>query len=66
MARQQLIALIRKLSYREGKFTLSSGKESSFYVDIKNVSLHPRGAKLVGQMAWQELKKSGVDLAAIA
>jgi orotate phosphoribosyltransferase len=53
--REELIRLIRKLSYREGKFTLASGKESSFYVDIKNVSLHPEGAALIGELAWEQL-----------
>lgn len=53
--RQNLIALIRRLSYREGKFVLASGKESSFYVDIKNVALHPEGARAIGQMTWSLL-----------
>ncbi|MBI3541826.1 MAG: orotate phosphoribosyltransferase [Deltaproteobacteria bacterium] len=53
--RGELASLIRKLSYREGKFTLASGKESSFYVDIKNVSLHPEGARLIGRLTWQLL-----------
>lgn len=50
-----LVALLTDLAYREGKFTLASGKESSFYVDVKNVSLHPRGARLIGQLAWERL-----------
>lgn len=52
---QELVKLIRKLSYKEGKFTLASGKESSFYVDIKNVSLHPQGARLIGRLTWEKL-----------
>lgn len=51
--KQKLIDLIRRLSYREGHFILASGKESSFYVDIKNMSLHPEGAKAIGQLTWQ-------------
>lgn len=53
--KQKLVSLIRKLSYREGKFTLASGKESSFYVDIKNVALDPEGAKTIGELTWQLL-----------
>ncbi|MEW6056526.1 MAG: orotate phosphoribosyltransferase [Bdellovibrionota bacterium] len=49
--KQNLMDLIRKLSYREGRFVLASGKESSFYVDIKNVALHPEGALAIGQLA---------------
>lgn len=53
--KQNLIGLIRKLSYREGKFILASGKESTFYVDIKNVALHPEGARAIGQLTWSLL-----------
>lgn len=56
--KDDLIGLIRKLSYREGKFTLASGKESSFYVDVKNVSLHPQGARAIGRLAWELLDAS--------
>lgn len=53
--RNELAGLIRKLSYREGNFTLASGKQSDFYVDIKNVSLHPEGARLIGKLTWELL-----------
>lgn len=53
--RAALAQLIRKLSYKEGRFTLASGKESSFYVDVKNVSLHPEGAQLIGRLCWELL-----------
>lgn len=53
--KERLIGLIRKLSYREGKFVLASGKESSFYVDLKNVTLHPEGARLISRLAWKLL-----------
>lgn len=53
--RTKLASLIRKLSYKEGRFTLASGKESTFYVDIKNVSLHPEGARTIGQLTWELL-----------
>lgn len=47
----QLIGLIRKVSYREGDFTLSSGKKSSFYIDLKATTLHPQGAYWIGEAA---------------
>jgi orotate phosphoribosyltransferase len=53
--REQLISLIRKLSYREGDFTLASGKKSKFYIDLKATTLHPEGAKLIGQVATREI-----------
>lgn len=47
----QLVSLIRKLSYREGHFTLASGKQSNFYVDLKATTLHPEGAYWIGEAA---------------
>lgn len=45
--------LLRTLAYREGRFKLASGKESTFYVDVRNVSLHPIGAKMIGDLACE-------------
>ena len=52
----QLTRLVRKLSYREGDFTLASGKQSKFYVDLKATTLHPEGAYLIGECAYALLK----------
>ncbi|MEO5970887.1 MAG: orotate phosphoribosyltransferase [Bdellovibrionia bacterium] len=52
----ELTLLIRKLSYREGDFTLASGKKSNFYVDLKNTTLHPDGAYWIGKAALEVLK----------
>lgn len=53
----QLTRLVRKLSYREGDFTLASGKKSKFYVDLKATTLHPEGAYLIGECAYELLKR---------
>ncbi len=58
LGHEKLVELIRKLSYKEGKFILASGKESSYYVDIKNVSLHSEGAQAIGRRAWDLLDPS--------
>src|ERR1700759_4101419 len=47
----ELVQVIRKLSYREGDFTLASGKKSKFYIDLKATTLHPDGAFLIGEAA---------------
>ncbi len=52
---QQLIQIIRARSYREGDFTLASGRKSKFYVDIKTTALHPEGAALIGELAYLQL-----------
>ncbi len=58
--RSRLLRLIRKLSYREGDFTLASGKKSKFYIDLKATTLHPDGAYLFGEVAYALLKEQGV------
>ncbi len=53
----ELLRLIRKLSYREGSFTLSSGKKSAFYIDLKATTLHPDGAYWIGVTAWERIQQ---------
>jgi orotate phosphoribosyltransferase len=52
-----LTRLVRQLSYREGDFTLASGKKSRFYVDLKATTLHPEGAYLIGECAYELLMR---------
>ncbi len=47
---QEFVILIRKLSYEKRQVTLSSGKQSDFYIDMKNTLLHPRGIWLASQL----------------
>jgi orotate phosphoribosyltransferase len=63
--RNQLIALIRKVSYREGDFTLASGQKSSFYIDLKATTLHPEGAHLIGELAVQTIAAKGLEVQAV-
>lgn len=44
-----------------GDFTLSSGKKSDFYVDCRRVTLHPKGAKLIGRLILEKIKGLKVD-----
>jgi orotate phosphoribosyltransferase len=46
--RRRLLALIRERSFRTGKFTLASGEESNYYVDLRTLTTHPAGAFLSG------------------
>ena len=56
----QLTRVVRKLSYREGDFTLASGKKSKFYVDLKATTLHPDGAHLIGEATYALLTQKGI------
>lgn len=56
-AREKLLQIILEKSYREGDFTLVSGAKSTFYIDMKATILHPEGAKALGVMATEWMKK---------
>jgi orotate phosphoribosyltransferase len=47
--RQRLKEIILEKSYRQGKFKLSSGLESDFYIDGKQTTLSAEGAYLCGK-----------------
>jgi orotate phosphoribosyltransferase len=58
-SRKRLFDLISERSFRRGRFTLASGKESAYYFDSKPTMLHPEGAALLAELIVEELK--GVD-----
>lgn len=45
---QSLIDLMEKESLQRGTFTLASGKTANYYLDCRRVTLHPKGAGLIG------------------
>lgn len=48
--RQKLLDLFCQLAYQEGDFVLSSGQPSSYYINGKQVTLHPQGALAIGRV----------------
>lgn len=44
-----LIALVREKALKFGQFTLASGKKATYYLDGKQVTLDPHGARLVAE-----------------
>ncbi len=64
-SKSNLIKLIRKVSYREGDFTLASGQKSKFYVDLKATTLHPDGAFWIGQLAVEILSREKLAVEAV-
>lgn len=48
--RQHLLNLFCQFAYREGDFALSSGQRSTYYINGKQVSLHPEGAIAIGRL----------------
>ena len=53
--RQSLLDLFCQLAYQEGDFVLSSGARSSYYINGKQVTLHPQGALAIGRLLFNML-----------
>jgi orotate phosphoribosyltransferase len=48
--KRRLAKLLLEKSYREGVFTLSSGRKTDYYFDCRQTALHPEGAWLIGNL----------------
>ncbi len=48
--RQGLLDLFCQVAYREGDFLLTSGQHSNYYINSKQVTLHPQGGMAVGRV----------------
>lgn len=55
--KEKLQRLLRGNSILRGKFLLSSGKESNYYIDARLTTLHPEGVYLVGKLFLEEIVK---------
>jgi orotate phosphoribosyltransferase len=53
--RRELLELILEVSFEKRAVTLSSGKQSDFYLDLRTTTLRPRGQKLVGEALLAKL-----------
>jgi orotate phosphoribosyltransferase len=54
--RERLKQIIIELSYEKRKVTLASGRESDFYFDGKQTTLHAEGGYLVGRLFYEAIK----------
>ena len=68
--RDELAELVRQLSVVRGRVTLSSGRESDYYVDLRRATLHHRAARLIGSLMreltsdWDYAAVGGLTLGA--
>ncbi len=61
--RDRLLDLFCEVAYKEGDFTLSSGQKSSYYINGKQVTLHPAGGVMMGRLL---LERIPVEVTAVA
>ncbi|MEG2139925.1 MAG: orotate phosphoribosyltransferase [Bilophila sp.] len=48
--KKRLARILIERSYREGDFTLASGRKSDYYFDCRQTALHPEGSWLIGTL----------------
>ena len=53
--RDELLDLILEVSFRRQKVTLASGRESDFYLDLRQTLMRPRGVQLAGELVCERL-----------
>jgi orotate phosphoribosyltransferase len=63
--KSQLKKLIMEKSYRQGAFTLTSGKKSDFYIDGKHTTLSAEGAYLCGKLIFEIIHEHPEKIAAV-
>ncbi|MBI1725447.1 MAG: orotate phosphoribosyltransferase [Candidatus Tectomicrobia bacterium] len=56
---EALRQLLLARSYAKKKVVLASGRESDFYVDCRQTTLHGQGARLVGRLFLDRVRRSG-------
>lgn len=59
--RNRLLELIKKDALFKGDYTLSSGKKSSYYIDLRLITMSAEGAYLIANILFDELKDDNID-----
>ena len=55
------MALLKKEAFKRGKFVLSSGKTSDYYLDGRVITLTPEGAYLTAAIILEMIKDDKID-----
>ena len=53
--RRELLELILEVSFRRERVVLASGRESDFYLDLRQTLRRPRGVRLAGELVLERL-----------
>ncbi len=62
---KELTKLIKDIAYERKKVVLASGKESDFYVDLRNITLHPRGLSIVSNLLFEQITSKFPNVKAV-
>jgi orotate phosphoribosyltransferase len=60
-SRRRLLELFKARAFSFGRFTLASGKESSYYVNSKKALFHSEAVALLGEAIWDLTKDLNVQ-----
>ncbi|MCI5162449.1 MAG: orotate phosphoribosyltransferase, partial [Candidatus Electrothrix sp. AX5] len=63
--RKRLKELLLEKSYRQGTFTLTSGKTSDFYIDGKQTTLDAEGGYLCGRLLFELIKNAPEQISSV-
>jgi orotate phosphoribosyltransferase len=63
--RHYLLDLFCRVAYQEGEFTLTSGQQSAYYINSKQVTLHPQGGAAVGRILLSMLPQNTFAVAGL-
>lgn len=63
--RDRLLKLIREIAYEKKHVILASGKESDFYIDLRNITLHSEGIYLVANLLFELIKTNFPEVKAV-
>ncbi len=58
LLKKELLEILSKQSYIEGKIILSSGRESSYYIDGKQTTLDAKGGTIISLLFLRMLKEN--------
>ncbi|MEW5701342.1 MAG: orotate phosphoribosyltransferase [Candidatus Zixiibacteriota bacterium] len=60
-ALERLRAGLNRYALKRGRFVLASGAISDYYVNVKEICLRGEYLRLVGELLWAKIKRTGAD-----
>ena len=61
--RDRLLTVFKERAFSFGKFTLASGKESTYYINSKQAIFQSEAVWLLGEVLWEMTKDLNIDAA---